>query len=354
VESSLAEDEKRIETLKQSFKNSSAEALRTSSEQFLNLAGETFSKHAERIDGLVKPMKDTLARIEKDRVADSSRLTEQLKELSRSTTGLETALRQPKVRGNWGEITLENVVKLAGMSEYCRDFEKQVSIRTEDGLLIPDMIVNLPGGRTLVIDAKTPIEHFRQAVEETDETKRGLLMKAHAQAVRNHMKDLSRKDYEKHLEQAPDFAIMFIPGESFFSAALEEDRTLIEDAIRDRVLLATPTTLVAMLKSIAFTWRQQEQEDNVRRIADAGTEIYSRLCVFEEHWDGVCRGLNQACKAYEDAVGSWNRRLLPAAEKLKDLGAAMPKDKLEGLEAPHPLTHETPRLIEEPKSGSSS
>ena len=292
-------------------------------------------------------MQETLARMEKERAADQSRLTTQLQDLSRSTIGLETALRQPKVRGNWGEIQLRNVVELAGMSEYCKDFQEQVHIQTDEGTLIPDMIVNLPGGRTLVIDAKTPLENFRQAVEVTDEKEREELMKAHALAVRGHIKELSRKEYEKHLDRAPDFAIMFIPGESFFSAALERDRTLIEDAIRERVLLATPTTLVAMLKSIAFTWKQQAQEENVRKIADAGAEMYSRLCVFGRHWAGVRAGLDQASRAFDESMASWNKRLVPAAERLKELGASQPKDQLDEMEATHPLTHETPRLIEE-------
>lgn len=344
---SLAEEEKRLADMKASFKAVSGEALKSSSEQFLNLAGQTFGKHVESIHGLLVPMKETLSRMEKDRVDASSVLREQLKELTKTTTGLETALRQPQVRGNWGEIALRNAVELAGMSKYCHDFSEQVQFKTDDGWLRPDMIVNLPGGRSLVIDAKTPLDHFRRAVAETDEKKRSELMKMHAQAVRGHIKDLSRKDYVKHMEQTPDFTIMFIPGESFFSAALEEDRTLIEDAIRDQVLLATPTTLVAMLRSIAFCWQQQEQEANVRKIAEAGMELYSRLTVFARHWSDVRKGLDQAGAAFADSVGSWNRKLIPAAERLKKLGAALPEHQLEELDVPHPLTHETPRLIDE-------
>ncbi len=344
----LAEDRKRLEELKQSFKVLSSEALKTSSEQFLNLAGQTFGKHTESISGLLKPMRDTLSRLETERVKSHSLLSDNLRKLTEVTTGLEIALRKPQVRGSWGELVLRNAVELAGMSQHC-DFAEQVSLPAaaglegEQGRLRPDMTVRLPGGRTVVVDSKVSLTKFRSALEATDEDDRIRFMQEHASAVRSHIQGLSKKEYWKQFEHTPDFVILFLPGESFFSAALEADHALVEDGIRSQVLLATPTTLIAMLRTIAFCWQQQEQEANVRKIAEAGTEIFSRLCVFARHWADVRKGLNQACQAFDESTGSWNRRLIPAAQRLKMLGAALPEDKLEELETTRPLTHEMPK-----------
>ena len=341
----LAQDRKRLEELKESFRALSGQALKDSSQQFLNLAGQTFGKHVESISGLLKPMRDALNRLETERVKSHSLLSDNLRKLTEVTSGLEIALRKPQVRGSWGELVLRNAVEIAGMSQYC-DFAEQVSLEGEQGRLRPDMTVRFPGGQTVVVDSKVSLEHFRQALEATDEAGRTELMRAHATAVRTHMQQLSKKEYWKQFEQTPDFAILFLPGESFFSAALEQDRKLIEDGIRNQVLLATPTTLIAMLRTIAFCWQQHEQEANVRKIADAGTEIYSRLCVFAGHWTDVRKGLDQACQSFDESIGSWNKRLLPAAERLKTLGAALPERQLDELETTQPLTHEMPKLPE--------
>ena len=215
VREGLAEDQKRLEELRQSFKALSADALKTSNEQFLNLAGQNFAKHIESISGLLKPMRDTLSQMEKDRVDATSVLREQLTKLTATTDGLETALRKPQVRGSWGELMLRNAVELAGMSQHC-DFAEQVSLQSDEGRQRPDMTVRLPGGRTVVVDSKVPLTSFRNALGVDDEDERSRLMQQHAGAVRGHMQDLGKKAYWRQFEHTPDFVILFLPGESFF------------------------------------------------------------------------------------------------------------------------------------------
>ena len=344
---SLADEEQRLADMKTSFKAVSGEALKSSSEQFLNLAGQTFGKHVESIHGLLVPMKETLSRMEKDRVDASSVLREQLKELTKTTTGLETALRKPQVRGSWGELVLRNAVEIAGMSQYC-DFAEQTSLEGEEGRFRPDMTVRLPGGRTVVVDSKAPLTKFRAALEATDETERIRFMREHAEAVRNHMKALSRKAYWDQFKDTPDFVILFLPGESFFSAALEQDQTLIDDGIRSRVVLATPTTLIVTLRTIAFCWQQQSREENARKIAETGTELYSRLAVFSEHFLKVRDRLEHTDQAYNEMFGSWESRVMPGIRALKELGAAPVERKIAEIEPLDTVLRKPSRELQAP------
>jgi DNA recombination protein RmuC len=232
-----------------------------------------------------------------------------------------TALRVPQVRGRWGEITLQRVVEVAGLSQHC-DFETQPSTLTDEGRRRPDMVVRLPGRRTIVVDAKTPLIDYLNAIEANDEEARQASLRRHAGMVRSHMQALSGKAYWSQLEATPDFVVMFLPGETFFSAALEQDRALIEDGIRHRVLLATPTTLIALLRSVAHSWQQREVTDNAEKIARSAREFFERVCVFAEHLGEIGRGMSRASEAYNKAARSWESRVLPAGRKLPELGAA--------------------------------
>ena len=241
------------------------------------------------------------------------------KELRQETGSLVSSLKQPQVKGKWGELTLHRAVELAGMSPHC-DFLEQPSVDTEEGRLRPDLIVHLPGDTQIVIDAKVPLHAFLAAVSaRTDEEYRAA-MTQHASLVRDHIARLSAKEYWKQFEPTPEFVVLFVPGESFFSAALEQDRTLIEDAIEDRVVLASPTTLIALLRAIAYGWKQQLVAENAERIKDLGKELYERVLKFAEHLSDVARGLERANKAYNNAVASFDSRLVPSARKFREMG----------------------------------
>jgi DNA recombination protein RmuC len=245
--------------------------------------------------------------------------------LQGETRKLVDALKRPQVRGRWGEITLRRVVETAGMNEYC-DFTEQVSVDTDEGRLRPDLIVKLPGGKTVVVDAKVPLKAYMEAIESQDDKVREEAVVKHARQVRDHMKLLGTKQYWNQFDPSPDFVVLFLPGESFFSAALETDRDLIVDGIANKVILATPTTLIALLRTVAYSWQQHRMADNAEKIAKAGSELYERICKFLEHLANVRDSLQRATHSFNDAVGSFESRLLPGARRLKDLGAA-PADK---------------------------
>ncbi|OGV96354.1 MAG: recombinase RmuC [Nitrospinae bacterium RIFCSPLOWO2_02_FULL_39_110] len=348
------EEQKRLldeaaQKLKDTFTALSSEALKSNNQAFLELARKTMEnyiseakgdlgKRQEAIDLMIKPLKETLQKYESQiRELESSRqgaysglkvYLDELKitqeKLQKETTTLVSALKTPQVRGRWGEITLKRVVEVAGMSKYC-DFEEQPSVDTEEGRKRPDLIVKLPGERTVIVDAKVPFSAYMEASETVDDEKRKVLLLQHAQAVRTHMRDLSSKAYWNQFNPTPDFVVLFLPGESFFSMALEQDRSLIEDGIASRVILATPTTLIALLRTVAYSWQQQQVAENSKLIWETGVELFNRVCKFAEYIGDIGKGLSTAVKSYNSAIGSWESRVIPGGQRLKELGASAPE-----------------------------
>lgn len=314
--------------LSDTFKALSGDSLKSNNQAFLELAGK-----------VIEPIKETLSKferqvgaIEKDRVGTYEALKSQIgtfnvlqENLQGETRKLVDALKRPQVRGRWGEITLRRVVEAAGMSGYC-DFEEQVSVDTDEGRLRPDLLVRLPGDRTVVVDAKAPLKAYMEAIEAKDEKTREEALQRHAQQVRDHLKLLGAKAYWSQFKPTPDYVVLFLPGESFFSAALENDRSLMEDSMSGKVILASPTTLIALLKAVSYGWQQQQMAQNAEKIAKAGAELFDRICKFVEHLADVRNNLENATHSFNKAVGSLESRLIPGAKKLKELGAAADKD----------------------------
>src|SRR5216683_115172 len=330
--------------LREAFQSLAGEALKASSDQFIELAKAKFDslqKEAEgdleqrknAIQSIVDPLQTALtdlrsevARVESARQEAYGSLRSEVqllattsKELREETGSLVNSLKQPQVKGKWGELTLRRVVELAGMSPHC-DFQEQLSVDTEEGRLRPDLIVHLPGGTQIVVDVKVPLHAFFKAVSATSDAGYREAMIQHAGLVRDHIKGLSGKEYWKQFEPTPEFVVLFVPGESFFSAALEQDRTLIEDAIEKRVVLASPTTLIALLRAIAYGWKQQHVAENAKKIENLGKELYDRILKFAEHLSDIAKGLERANKAYISAVSSFDSRLVPSVRKFKELG----------------------------------
>jgi len=339
------------ENLRDTFNALSSEALKSNNETFLKLAKQNLETMLEKtksefgkqaIEQTLEPLKDSLERynreiktIENLRKEDLGSLKEQITQLAQSsenlqkeTAHLKNALKRPEVRGRWGELQLRRAVELVGMSEHC-DFTEQVSVKTEDGQLRPDLIVYLPGQRSIVVDSKAPTKFFIEAYEAETEEKREAAKLSYAKAVRHHMNDLAKKNYWKQFENAPDFVVLFLPGESFFSAALELDNKLIEDGIQNKVIIATPTTFIALLRTVAMSWQQQNLTENAKQIAEAGTELYERICTFQEHLDKIGSSLDSSVKHYNKAVGSFTSRIVPGARKLEELGVQQTKKNLQ-------------------------
>ena len=348
------------------FKALSSDALKNNNESFLKLANTTLEKFQESakgdlekrqdaINSLVKPVEKSLLevdkklqQVEKNRLEayiglrkEVSLLHQTHNDLRSETANLVKALRRPDVRGRWGEIQLRRVVEMAGMLEHC-DFTEQTSVTSDNGLLRPDLVVQLPGGKNIVVDSKAPLHAYLEAIEEDDEHVRLTQLKAHAKAVKNHIQALSKKSYFAQFDHAPEFVVLFLPGEVFFSAALEHDPTLIEMGVEQNVIIATPTTLIALLKSVAYGWTQDRLADNAREISVLGRELYSRLAQMGSHLAKVGKSLEGASKAYNSAVGSLEGRVLVTARKFDDLDVSMTGKKLDAV----PLVEQAPRQLQ--------
>ena len=331
--------------LEDAFKGLAHDTLKANSESFMNLARSHLAsliaqedgqldKRRESIEKLLTPISDTLKRyedglrvIEKSRQEayaglreQAGRMAEDQEKLRRETANLVNALRLPQTRGRWGEMTLRRAVEVAGLAEHC-DFSEQVTVDTADGRLRPDMIVRLPAHREVVVDAKVSLSAYLDAIEAVCDEDRTRLLVDHARQVRAHMDRLASKDYSRQFPRAPEFVVLFLPGEVFFSAALQHDPDILEDGVKRGVILATPTTLIALLRAVAHGWREASMEENARRISEAGRELYNRMGVVCRYLTQVGRSLGQATESYNQAVGSVNTRLLPQARRIRELGA---------------------------------
>ncbi len=305
-------------TLRDTFQSLAAEALKDNRSSFLDLAKTSFERYQEPICETLKNVGIRLGEAERDRVAAYSKLTEQVMALGSSANMLSKALRTPAVRGRWGEMQLRRVVEIAGMLQRC-DFDEQPGLYTDNGRMRPDLIVHLPGAKQIVVDAKAPLEAFLDAQETQDDEARGVKLQAHARQVREHMDKLGSKAYWDQLGNSPEMVVMFLPGETLFSAALQHDLTLIEHGLRQKVLLASPITLIALLTTVAHTWRQEALTENYRHVARLGKEFYERLATFIEHFDEVRKKLDGAVQAYNKAAGSFETRVLVSARRLKEM-----------------------------------
>ncbi|MDH4072354.1 MAG: DNA recombination protein RmuC [Gammaproteobacteria bacterium] len=345
------------------FSDLANQSLRSNSETFLRLARENLGAQHERakrdlgereqaVENLVKPIREALqqshqqiADLEKARSEAYGSIREQLASmqsgqqmLTQETQNLVNALRRPEVRGRWGEITLKRLVELAGMVEHC-DFYEQVHTSAEDRVIRPDMIVRMPDRRELVVDVKTPLDAYLEAVEAKDDAQRQLGLKRHARNVREHVRKLASKAYWAQFERSPEFVILFIPGDQFLSAALNEDPDLIENALAQHIILATPTSFVALLKAVAYGWRQLALADNAEEIRRLAEDLYGRLGVFVGHLGKVGKQLQSSVESYNRAVGSLERKVLPGARKFVELGIHAKKE-IETVEPLESLTRE--------------
>lgn len=334
----------------------SSAALKSSSEDFLRLASENLGKivaetkgklgeHQAAMDGTVKPLQEMLRRyeqqlreIEENRHRSFGSLNEQIRSLStmqeklqRETNSLVTALSRPKASGSWGELGLRRVVELAGMTAYC-DFFEQESVAADSGRLRPDMLVRLPGGREIVIDAKAPVEAYMGVVNAASEEERKKAIARYISNVRNHMNMLSSKAYWDQFDRSPEIVVMYLPGESFFSAAIEHDHTLIEDGSARKVILATPTTCIALLKAIAYGWQQEQVARSAQEISKLGKDLYDRFAIMLEHYAKTGLAIRRAVESYNDGVRSVETRLIPSIKKFKELGVSSPKDIITPVE----------------------
>jgi DNA recombination protein RmuC len=365
---SLDEQKRLLEEAKarltEAFRALAADALKSSNEDFLRLAEQRFKTLTQEAAGelearktavgaLVQPLQQALdayqqeARaLEEKRLREISGVGRQLTEvaqaqtaLQRETANLVNALRAPQVRGRWGEIALRKTAELAGMTKHC-DFSEQESVQTEGGRLRPDMVVHLPAKRDIVVDAKVALNGYLEALEAANPEQREAALARHAQQVRMHVRRLASKEYWNQFPQAPDFVVLFIPGEAFFAAAMERDPDLLQDALSSQVLIATPTTFIGLLLTAAYGWRQEQVAENAQRISELGRQVHERLAILIEHFAVVGKSLEKSVEAYNRAVGSLETRVLPAARRFPELDSGSGKP-IPGLD---PIV-QTPRVL---------
>ncbi len=363
LEENLNFAKKTHEELKEAFKALSHDALEKNNQTFLDLAKTSLEKFQERakgdlekrqqsIDQLVKPVKETLGKLdeglqklEKERKGDHASLKMQVqslmeakKELSQETANLVKALRTPIARGRWGEIQLRRVVEMAGMLNHCDFYEQEVG----EGGIRPDLIIKLPGGRQVIIDAKVPLESYLDSIQTDNEAIREAKLKNHARLIRTHVSALSKKSYHQHFSPTPEFVVLFLPAEAFFSAALQYDPALIEVGVDQGVIIATPTTLIALLRAVAYGWKQESLSRHAEEVSQLGHELYKRIVDMSDHFSKMGRSLSSAVEAYNKGIGSLESRVLVSARKFKDLGAAASKLELDAVD----VVEKVPRQLE--------
>lgn len=361
--------EKDRENLNESFAVLSSKALKHNSDEFLKLAEQNLKqfqvsatseldKKEQSITDLVKPIREALEKtekqvreMEKDRREAHGSLKQHLELMSQDqaklqseTRNLVQALRRPEVRGQWGEMTLKRLAELAGMVQHC-DFYEQESIDTDEGKLRPDMIIRMPGKRAVVVDAKTPLDAYISAVEASDDKSREEHLIRHSKNVRHRVRELAAKAYWSQFKDTPDFAVLFIPGDQFLSAALERDPSLLEDAMSDQIILATPSSFVALLRAVAFGWRQEVLADNADKIRSLGVTLYERIAAFSGHLGNIGNSLGKSVEHFNKAVGSFDSRILPSAKRFTEMGISAKKE----IKEPSPIEMITRDVNEPPQ-----
>ncbi|MDH5258571.1 MAG: DNA recombination protein RmuC [Gammaproteobacteria bacterium] len=352
--------------LAEKFESLSSQVLKQNSEDFLKLAKANLSQYQQQakheldkkenaFSEIIKPIRETIEKtraqlldMEKDRKEAHGSLSKHLESMATSqnilnaeTRNLVQAFRRPEVRGQWGEMTLKRLAELAGLVEHC-DFSEQTTVHDEEGARHrPDMIVRLPAGREIIVDSKTPLDAYLDAIEATTDAEKEISLQRHLKHVKQRIKELASKAYWHQFSQSPDFVVLFIPGDQFLNAALDQDRSLIEDALQNKVIIATPTSFVALLRAVAFGWRQETLAENAEQIKKLGEEMYGRMATFSENLSKVGKSLDQSVGHYNKAVASLTTRIMPNAKKFKELGIETKKE----LNSPDPI-EKTTRTID--------